>query len=133
MYMSCMYACAGVHKKQILVKLGSQRSLDSGCFELVSSHQQGICITCLAYHPALYTHIVYNCTAHTCIYNVVNQPVHVMHIYIVHVHVHVKAVSSFTISLSFPNASVLCTYFPCTCTIPYRHHRRSGGWRRWKE
>ena len=25
-----------------------------------------------------------------------------------------KAVSSFTISLSFPNASVLYTYFPCT-------------------
>ena len=33
----------------------SQRSLDSGCFELVSSHQQGIHITCLAHHPALYT------------------------------------------------------------------------------
>ena len=27
-----------------------------------------------------------------------------------------KAVSSFTISLSFPYASVLYTYFPCTCT-----------------
>ena len=26
-----------------------------------------------------------------------------------------KAVSSFTISLSFSNASVLYTYFPCTC------------------
>ena len=26
------------------------------CFELVSSHQQGIRITCLAHHPALYTH-----------------------------------------------------------------------------
>jgi hypothetical protein len=33
----------------------SQRSLDSGCFELVSSHQQGIRIPCLAHHPALYT------------------------------------------------------------------------------
>ena len=33
----------------------SQRSLDSGCFELVSSHQQGIRITCLTHHPALYT------------------------------------------------------------------------------
>ena len=25
-------------------------------FELVSSHQQGICTTCLAHHPALDTH-----------------------------------------------------------------------------
>ena len=31
----------------------SQRSLDSGCFKLVSSHQQGMCITCLAHHLAL--------------------------------------------------------------------------------
>ena len=30
-----------------------------------------------------------------------------------------KAVSSFTISLSFSNASVLYTYFPCTCIYMY--------------
>ena len=32
----------------------SQQYLDSGCFELVSSHRQGICIICLAHHPTLY-------------------------------------------------------------------------------
>ena len=32
----------------------SQRSLDGDCFELVSSHQQGISITCLGF----YTHMV---------------------------------------------------------------------------
>ena len=32
----------------------SQQSLDSGCFEVASSHQQGIRMTSLAHH--LYTH-----------------------------------------------------------------------------
>ena len=57
----CIYTCTmytfmyiHVHMKQKLSWCGqtSQQSLDSGCFELVSSHQQGIRITCLAHHPS---------------------------------------------------------------------------------
>ena len=48
----------------------SQQSLDSGYFELVSSHQQEICITCLAHHLALYTHgepeCMWFCDIRTC-------------------------------------------------------------------
>ena len=45
-----------VHMKKTLSWWGqtSQRSLDSSCFKLVSSHQQGIRITCQARHPQLY-------------------------------------------------------------------------------
>ena len=39
-----------------MVGLDKPAILDSGCFELVSSHWQGIRMTCLAHHPALYTH-----------------------------------------------------------------------------
>ena len=31
------------------------------CFGLVSSHQQGIRVTCLAHHPALYTPVESEC------------------------------------------------------------------------
>ena len=33
----------------------AKRSLDSGCFELISSHQQGIRTACLAHHWFIYT------------------------------------------------------------------------------
>ena len=52
---TCMYTCTYIHEYTHVHTLSwwdqtSQWSLDSGCFELVSSHQQGIHITFLA-HP----------------------------------------------------------------------------------
>ena len=54
MYTLRVHVHVHVHDKVIMGQ-ARQRSLDSSCFEPVSSHQQGIHITCLAHHPALYT------------------------------------------------------------------------------
>ena len=70
----------------------------------------------------VYVYIIY---MYACTYMVVRNDHMSMHIVEIHVHIYIrmrhtasfsflKAVSSFTISLSFSNASVLYTYFPCT-------------------
>ena len=56
--------CVRVH---VMVGPDKQRSLDSGGFELVSSHQQGIRITCLAHHPALYMYMYIHLYIHMVI------------------------------------------------------------------
>ena len=47
----------------------SQQSLDSGCFELVSSHQQGIRVTCLAHHMYMYMRIATMVNVYKCVNN----------------------------------------------------------------
>ena len=44
-------------KKAVMVG-PDKPSLDSGCFELISSHQQGMAIACLDTHTQLYLHKV---------------------------------------------------------------------------
>ena len=45
--------CTCIHKKAALVGPDKPAIPGQCCFKLVSSHQQGMCITCLAHHLAL--------------------------------------------------------------------------------
>ena len=87
----CHYAGA---QDAIFIRIGTSGGIGKTC-------------TCTCMYCNMYMY-VYRYTVHVCIL-----------VQLIQVHVHtasfsfLKALSSFIISLSFPNASVLYTYFPC--------------------
>ena len=49
------YSCKHIYLIEELICVYKPLICGQHCFELVSSHQQGIHITCLAHHSSLYT------------------------------------------------------------------------------